>query len=81
MSDEGVVDSADDGLPGAGGHDAGAQQRQLGRELNGLSAASYCAETQDVNYTEGLFIDYRHFDKEDIEPIYPFGYGGFLIPL
>lgn len=30
---------------------------------------------QSVNYTEGLFIDYRHFDKADIEPIYPFGYG------
>lgn len=30
---------------------------------------------QDIDYTEGLFLDYRHFDKENIEPIYPFGYG------
>lgn len=28
-----------------------------------------------VDFKEGLFIDYRHFDKADIEPRYPFGYG------
>ena len=37
----------------------------------------YAAETptpsQDLN--AGLFIDYRHFDKEDIEPSYEFGFG------
>ncbi|PCH05918.1 Glycoside hydrolase, superfamily [Penicillium occitanis (nom. inval.)] len=27
------------------------------------------------NYPEGLFIDYRHFDKSNIEPRYEFGYG------
>ena len=26
-------------------------------------------------FKEGLYIDYRHFDKEDIEPQYPFGFG------
>ncbi|KAL4774413.1 putative beta-glucosidase F [Aspergillus nidulans var. acristatus] len=26
-------------------------------------------------YTEGLYIDYRHFLKEDITPRYPFGHG------
>lgn len=28
-----------------------------------------------ADFKEGLFIDYRHFDKEDIEPRYPFGHG------
>lgn len=27
------------------------------------------------NFMEGLFIDYRHFDKAGIEPRYEFGYG------
>ncbi|KAJ4248098.1 hypothetical protein NW762_012868 [Fusarium torreyae] len=27
------------------------------------------------NFTEGNFIDYRHFDREEIEPRYPFGFG------
>ena len=27
------------------------------------------------NFTEGLYIDYRHFDKNNIEPRYEFGYG------
>jgi beta-glucosidase len=26
-------------------------------------------------FTEGVFIDYRYFDKNDIDPIYEFGYG------
>jgi beta-glucosidase len=27
------------------------------------------------NFSEGLYIDYRHFDKHDIAPRYEFGYG------
>ncbi|EON66404.1 hypothetical protein W97_05501 [Coniosporium apollinis CBS 100218] len=27
------------------------------------------------NFSEGLYIDYRHFDKQDIGPRYPFGHG------
>ena len=27
------------------------------------------------NFTEGLYIDYRHFDRYDIEPRFEFGYG------
>jgi beta-glucosidase len=27
------------------------------------------------NYTEGVFLDYRHFDKYNIAPRYYFGYG------
>ncbi|TVY80912.1 putative beta-glucosidase L, partial [Lachnellula suecica] len=29
----------------------------------------------DDNYSEGLFIDYRHFDQSDISPRYEFGFG------
>ncbi|PQE33069.1 glycosyl hydrolase family 3 N terminal domain-containing protein [Rutstroemia sp. NJR-2017a WRK4] len=27
------------------------------------------------NFTEGLFIDYRHFDAKNLTPLYEFGYG------
>ncbi len=31
---------------------------------------------RDVSYyKEGIFVGYRHFDKADIEPLFPFGYG------
>ncbi len=28
-----------------------------------------------VQYREGIYVGYRHFDKENIAPLYPFGYG------
>ena len=31
--------------------------------------------TKNSNYTEGVFLDYRHFDKYNITPRYHFGYG------
>ncbi|CAF4438795.1 unnamed protein product [Rotaria sp. Silwood2] len=33
------------------------------------------SDTYSSNYTEGVFLDYRHFDKYNIEPRYHFGYG------
>jgi beta-glucosidase len=33
------------------------------------------SNTYDSNYTEGVFLDYRHFDKNNIIPRYYFGYG------
>ncbi|RDI84318.1 hypothetical protein Vi05172_g5532 [Venturia inaequalis] len=38
------------------------------------STVSFNAFPQ-TNFTEGLYIDYRHFDKEGIEPRFEFGYG------
>lgn len=32
-------------------------------------------ETKRVAYTEGVFVGYRHFDKSDVKPLFPFGYG------
>jgi len=29
----------------------------------------------DINYTEGLKVDYKWFDAEDKQPLFPFGYG------
>jgi beta-glucosidase len=28
-----------------------------------------------VTYAEGIYVGYRHFDKENIQPLFPFGYG------
>jgi beta-glucosidase len=28
-----------------------------------------------VEYTEGVFVGYRHFDRSAIKPLFPFGYG------
>jgi len=28
-----------------------------------------------VTYTEGIYVGYRHFDKQNIAPLFPFGYG------
>jgi len=28
-----------------------------------------------VEYKEGVFLGYRHFDRSDIKPLFPFGYG------
>jgi beta-glucosidase len=31
--------------------------------------------TPNANFSEGLFIDYKWFDAQDIEPRFPFGFG------
>lgn len=36
--------------------------------------ATWTTELTD-NFSEGLFIDYRHFDKNEIQPRYEFGFG------
>ena len=28
-----------------------------------------------VTYGEGIYVGYRHYDKNDVEPLFPFGYG------
>lgn len=32
-------------------------------------------EALKIYYDEGIYIGYRHFDKKEIEPLYPFGFG------
>lgn len=36
--------------------------------------ASTC-ETEDCDFSEGVYVDYRWFDAQEIEPRYPFGHG------
>jgi beta-glucosidase len=36
---------------------------------------NYPGENGQVYYGEGIFVGYRYYDKKDIEPLFPFGYG------
>ncbi len=36
---------------------------------------NYPGENLHVRYAEGIYVGYRYFDKHDIKPQYPFGYG------
>jgi beta-glucosidase len=36
---------------------------------------NYPGENLHVKYGEGIYVGYRYFDKKDIAPQYPFGYG------
>ena len=36
---------------------------------------TYPGTKQIADYKEGIFVGYRHFDKENIEPQFPFGFG------
>ena len=36
---------------------------------------NYPGEELHVKYAEGIYVGYRYFDKHDITPQYPFGYG------
>ena len=33
------------------------------------------SQARHINYTEGLFMGYRHYDKAEVKPAFPFGYG------
>ena len=35
----------------------------------------YPGENGEVGYDEGLYVGYRHFDRHNIEPQFPFGHG------
>ncbi|KAI1344911.1 beta-glucosidase-related glycosidase [Xylariaceae sp. FL0016] len=48
------------------------QESDYGAVLN--SSVSFDKFPQD-DFTEGLYIDYRAFDRDDIEPRFEFGYG------
>lgn len=36
---------------------------------------TYPGTKKIADYKEGIFVGYRHFDKEKIDPLYPFGFG------
>jgi beta-glucosidase len=35
----------------------------------------YPGENLQVEYAEGIYVGYRYFDKQKLEPLFPFGYG------
>jgi len=39
------------------------------------STRTFPGENLQVYYEEGIYIGYRHFEKEGIQPLFPFGYG------
>lgn len=39
------------------------------------SKRTWPGEHGTVHYDEGIFVGYRHFDKNGIEPLFPFGHG------
>ena len=38
-------------------------------------AGNYPGQHDQVHYAEGIYVGYRHFDKDGIKPLFPFGYG------
>jgi beta-glucosidase len=36
---------------------------------------NYPGQNDQVHYAEGIYVGYRHFDKDNIKPLFPFGYG------
>ncbi len=36
---------------------------------------TYKAQDSVSNYSDGIFVGYRHFDKDNIQPLFPFGFG------
>lgn len=36
---------------------------------------NWTPENDVVHYKEGIYVGYRHFEKNQIEPLFPFGYG------
>lgn len=42
---------------------------------NGNYPGDHTSDHPRVNYDEGLFIGYRHFDRANISPRFPFGFG------
>ncbi|MEN8117222.1 MAG: glycoside hydrolase family 3 C-terminal domain-containing protein [Bacteroidota bacterium] len=39
------------------------------------AAKTYPGEREEAYYSEGIFMGYRHWDKNNIDPLYEFGYG------
>jgi len=50
----------------------------IARNVSDYSANTYNGSitvNPVANFTEGVFIDYKHFDAQGIEPLFEFGFG------
>lgn len=45
------------------------------KESDASSYGNYPGADGKLDYAEGVFIGYRHLDKKNIEPLFPFGHG------
>lgn len=39
------------------------------------SYLNFPGDSESVEYKEGIFVGYRHYDTRDVEPLFPFGFG------
>ncbi|HEV2328116.1 MAG TPA: glycoside hydrolase family 3 C-terminal domain-containing protein [Verrucomicrobiae bacterium] len=44
-------------------------------DLPANTTQQYPGMNGEVDYSEGIFVGYRHYDAEHIQPLFPFGYG------
>jgi beta-glucosidase len=44
-------------------------------DLPANTIEQYPGTNGEVHYSEGIFVGYRHFDEDNIQPLFPFGYG------
>ena len=44
-------------------------------EYPSLAIGEFPGKDLRVNYTEDIYVGYRYFDKQNLEPVFPFGYG------
>ncbi|HEU5396675.1 MAG TPA: glycoside hydrolase family 3 C-terminal domain-containing protein, partial [Verrucomicrobiae bacterium] len=44
-------------------------------DLPAHEAAQYPGARGKAQYSEGVFVGYRHYDAQKVEPLFPFGYG------
>jgi beta-glucosidase len=44
-------------------------------DLPASTTEQYPGVNGEAQYSEGVFVGYRHYDQEDIQPLFPFGYG------
>ena len=44
-------------------------------EDNAAFDSYYPKEDKKVEYQEGIFLGYRHFDRSTVKPLFPFGFG------
>ena len=51
----------------------GSSRKEYGADI--LWEPNAGTEAPQVDFEEGIFIDYRWFDKQQIEPVYEFGFG------